>query len=104
MVLDSSVEVEVEVEKPEAKATDNQAQTEPDEEVNAGNGDSGSENAESPSLPVIAVGDRVKVSDCPGHWSWAAPFTVEAINGEWAKLEMVRELVEVNRLSLDCAL
>ena len=48
---------------------------------------------------TIMVGDRVEVEDCPGHWSWASPFTVEAIDGEWAKLEMVGELVEVSRLS-----
>ena len=42
---------------------------------------------------TITVGDRVIVEDCPGHWSWASPFTVEAINGEYAKLEMVSELV-----------
>ena len=48
---------------------------------------------------AITVGDRVTVSDCPGHWSWASPFTIEAINGEWAKLEMVGELVEIGRLS-----
>ena len=48
---------------------------------------------------AITVGDCVMVENCPGHWSWASPFTVEAINGEWAKLEMVGELVETNRLS-----
>ena len=48
---------------------------------------------------VIKVGDRVVISDCPGHWSWASPFTVESIDGEMAKLEMVGELVEMNRLS-----
>ncbi|NJK55960.1 MAG: hypothetical protein HC939_08150 [Pleurocapsa sp. SU_5_0] len=35
----------------------------------------------------ITVGDRVEISDCPGHWSWASPFTVEAIEGEMVKLE-----------------
>ncbi len=50
-------------------------------------------------LPAIAVGDRVTVSDCPGHWSWASPFTVEAIKGEMVKLEMVGEMVEIERLS-----
>ena len=49
---------------------------------------------------AIGVGARVMVKDCPGHWSWASPFTVEAIDGEMAKLEMVLELVEIDRLSL----
>ena len=49
---------------------------------------------------TISVGDRVLIDDCPGHWAWASPFTVEAINGECAKLEMVSELIEINRLSL----
>ena len=39
------------------------------------------------------------IEDCPGHWAWASPFTVEAIEGKMAKLEMVGELVEINRLS-----
>ena len=27
----------------------------------------------SPSLiPAVTVGDRVEISDCPGHWSWGA--------------------------------
>ncbi len=51
------------------------------------------------SRASITVGDRVTVEDCPGHWSWASPFTVEAVDGEWAKLEMVGELVEMERLS-----
>ena len=52
------------------------------------------------SLSAIKVGDRVTIEDCPGHWSWASPFTVEAIGGGMVKLEMVSELVEVSRLSL----
>ena len=51
------------------------------------------------SLSAITVGDRVTVEDCPGHWSWASPFTVEAIGGGMVKLEMVSELVEIARLS-----
>jgi putative DNA primase/helicase len=47
---------------------------------------------------TIVVGDRVTLDDCPGHWSWASPFTVEEIEGEMVKLEMVGELVEMNRL------
>ena len=49
---------------------------------------------------AITVGNRVIVDNCPGHWAWASPFTVEAIDGDWVKLEMVGELVEINRLSL----
>jgi putative DNA primase/helicase len=49
---------------------------------------------------AITVGDLVMVDDCPGHWSWASPFTVEAIDGEMVKLEMVSELVEIKRLSV----
>ena len=52
------------------------------------------------SQSTITVGDKVTVKDAPSYWSWASPLTVEAINGEWAKLEMVSELVETNRLSL----
>ena len=48
---------------------------------------------------VITIGDRVTVEDCPAYWSWASPFTVEAIDGEMVKLEMVGELVEINKLS-----
>jgi putative DNA primase/helicase len=47
---------------------------------------------------VITVGDRVEITDCPGHWSWASPFTVEAIESEMVKLEMVNELIEIGRL------
>ena len=50
---------------------------------------------------AITVGDKVTVEDCPGHWSWASPFTVEAIDGEMVKLEMVGELVEKVRLEKD---
>ena len=49
---------------------------------------------------VIAVGDRVTVEDCPGHWLWAQPFEVETIEGDLAKLEMVEELIEIDRLTL----
>jgi putative DNA primase/helicase len=49
---------------------------------------------------VITVGDRVEITDCPAHWNWASPFTVEAIDGEMVKLEMVSELVEIERLLL----
>ena len=48
---------------------------------------------------AITVGDKVTVEECPGHWSWASPFTVEAMEGEMVKLEMVGELVEINKLS-----
>ena len=48
---------------------------------------------------MIAVGDRVTVDDCPGHWAWASPFTVETIEGEMARLDLVGELVEIERLS-----
>jgi hypothetical protein len=47
---------------------------------------------------AITVGDKVTVEDCLGHWSWASPFTVEAVEGEMVKLEMVGELVERERL------
>ncbi|NJK58615.1 MAG: hypothetical protein HC939_22870 [Pleurocapsa sp. SU_5_0] len=51
------------------------------------------------SQVAITVGDKVTVEDCPGHWSWASPFTVEAVEGDLVKLEMVGELVEINKLS-----
>ena len=46
----------------------------------------------------ITVGDKVTIFDCPGHWSWASPFSVEAIEGEAVKLEMVDEMLEIGRL------
>ena len=57
------------------------------------------EQGNTDSQFAIKVGDRVTIDDCPGHWSWASPFTVEAIGGEMVKLEMVSELVEIARLS-----
>jgi hypothetical protein len=48
---------------------------------------------------AITVGDRVEILDCPAHWNWASPFTVEAIEGKMVKLELVGELVEIERLS-----
>ena len=48
---------------------------------------------------AITVGDLVTVEDAPSYWLWASPFTVEAIDGEMASLEMVNELVEITRLS-----
>ena len=59
----------------------------------------GSKRLEIVSLPS-QISDRVMGKDCPGHWSWASPFTVEAIDGEMVKLEMVDELVKVSKLSL----
>lgn len=47
---------------------------------------------------VITVGSRVTITDCPGHWSWASPFTVRAIEGDWVALELVDELIEIGRL------
>ena len=49
---------------------------------------------------AITIGDKVTVEDCPGHWSWASPFTVEAIEGKLVRLEMVGELIEIERLSV----
>jgi hypothetical protein len=40
----------------------------------------------------------VTIKDCPGHWSWGAPFRVEAIGAGVAKIEMIDELIEINRL------
>ena len=97
--LDSRFEEKGQYEKSEVSSTNNQTDIEPDLEVDAPDEDLRSDESELSSLPVITVGDRVEVEDCPGHWAWASPFTVEAINGEWAKLEMVGELVEVSRLS-----
>ena len=48
---------------------------------------------------AITVGDKVTVEDCPAYWSWASPFTVEEIDGEMAKLEMVGDLVSIEKLS-----
>ena len=47
---------------------------------------------------AIRVGDKVTVNDCPAHWLWASPLTVESIDGNLVKLEMVSELVEIERL------
>ena len=49
---------------------------------------------------AITVGDLVIVEDAPSYWSWASPFTVQSIDGEMARLEMIDELVEIARLSL----
>ena len=60
-------------------------------------------NLKYPSSAInspITVGDKVTISDCPGHWSWASPFTVERIENEMVKLEMIEELVEMSRLSV----
>jgi putative DNA primase/helicase len=46
----------------------------------------------------IVVGSRVTIYDCPGHWGWASPFKVEAIEGEMVALEMVDGLIEMSRL------
>jgi putative DNA primase/helicase len=52
---------------------------------------------------AITVGDRVTIDDCLGHWNWASPFTVEAIDGEMVKLEMVsqRDLVGFQQRATD---
>jgi putative DNA primase/helicase len=55
------------------------------------------EETDSEGLP-ITVGSRVTIDDYPGHWRWASPFTVEAIEGEMVKLEMVNDRVEMSRL------
>lgn len=47
----------------------------------------------------ITVGDKVIIEDCPGHWASFSPFTVEVIDGEMTKLEMVSQRVEIDRLS-----
>ena len=53
----------------------------------------------SPAInSAITVGDKVTIDDCPGHWSWASPFKVQAIDGEMVKLEMIEELVGIGRL------
>ncbi|WP_019503407.1 hypothetical protein [Pleurocapsa sp. PCC 7319] len=46
----------------------------------------------------ITVGDKVTIFDCPGHWLWASPFTVQEVEGEMVKLEMIEELVEMGQL------
>jgi putative DNA primase/helicase len=51
---------------------------------------------------AITVGDRVTISDCPGHWSWASPFTVRAIESDLVALELVDELIEMSRLEKCC--
>ena len=57
------------------------------------------EQGNTDSQSTITVGDRVSIKDCPGHWNWASPFTVEAIGGGMVKLELVSELVKIARLS-----
>ena len=46
------------------------------------------------------MGDRVVLEDYLDYWLWTSPFTVEAIDGEMIKLEMVGELVEASKLCL----
>ncbi|WP_052056026.1 phage/plasmid primase, P4 family [Myxosarcina sp. GI1] len=48
----------------------------------------------------INIGDRVMVEDCPAYWSWAQPFQVLAIEGNMVALELVDELVHINRLQI----
>lgn len=55
-------------------------------------------NVDVESDEEIKVGDRVNITDCPGHWSWASPFIVKSIKGNWVKLEMVSEPVEIEKL------
>ena len=50
------------------------------------------------SLNVVTVGSKVTISNCPGHWASFSPFTVEDINGRVVKLEMIGDLVDINRL------
>ncbi|WP_036487441.1 hypothetical protein [Myxosarcina sp. GI1] len=49
---------------------------------------------------VLSVGDRVMIKDCPGHWSWAQPFQVLAIEDNMVALELVDELVHINQLQI----
>ena len=49
---------------------------------------------------AITIGDRVIIEDAPSYWLWASPFTVESIDGNSVKLEMVSQLVEIERLSV----
>ncbi|MBW4532579.1 MAG: hypothetical protein KME09_01450 [Pleurocapsa minor HA4230-MV1] len=58
------------------------------------------EQAATDNQSAITVGERVEIEDCPGHWTSFSPFTVEGIEGEMVKLEMVSELVEIERLSV----
>ncbi|PSB08793.1 hypothetical protein C7B62_15615 [Pleurocapsa sp. CCALA 161] len=55
-------------------------------------------NVETESSNEICVGDRVTITDCPGNWSWASPFTVRAIESDLVALELVDELIEMNRV------
>ena len=50
---------------------------------------------------AVTVGDKVEIDDCPGHWNWASPFTVESIDGNLVKSQMVNELVEIERLTFN---
>ena len=47
---------------------------------------------------AITVGDKVTIDDCPGHWISFSPFKVEAIEEGMVKLEMVSELIDIDRL------
>jgi putative DNA primase/helicase len=59
-------------------------------------------NVETESSNYLRVGDRVTITDCPGHWSWASPFTVRAIESNLVALELVDELIEMSRLKKCC--
>jgi putative DNA primase/helicase len=76
---DDRAQVEEDIEEIEAEEISTQ-----DEEIKVGD--------------EISIGDRVMVEDCPGHWSWAQPFQVLAIEGNMVALELVDELVEISRL------
>jgi hypothetical protein len=44
------------------------------------------------------VGDRVNWSECPGHCEQFAPFEITAINGDYAKLDIVEKPVKLVEL------
>jgi putative DNA primase/helicase len=91
----NQIKAKTQVECSTKKQVDNELEEQIQEKVET---PSEYKETDSNGLP-ITVGSRVTLDDCPGHWSWASPFTVEAIEGKMVKLEMVGELVEMNRLS-----
>jgi len=50
--------------------------------------------------PHLKVGDRVRWENCPGHCSWANPFTITAIENGLAWLDLYSKPVPLSELKL----
>ena len=57
-------------------------------------------SAEKPIVRSFKVGDRVFREDCPGSYVRANPFTIMAIEGDYARLDLIETSVPLTDLSL----